>query len=221
MHRNFFVSCFNDFVSFKSLFNGWFEALWSCTLCCLFYLKPVWADGVKSSPIFSESCPKSSQYSFFIIVRFFEIAQKVINHLGFFCYKFCCQDLSKIAQSGHTGLTIVGKFSATKNAKNERAMNGLPALRDCLLFWLPNWNWTMNEKVFWYPTTTTTTTTPRERKLIEQTDNSVEWLTGREEKHGHTEWKNTDLVPKLLLYLHWQLMPSWLAWGWSGFLVSY
>ena len=106
MHRNFFVSCFNDFVSFKSLFNGWFEAFWSCTLCCLFYLKPVWADGVKSSPIFSESCPKSSQYSFFIIVRFFEIAQKVINHLGFFCYKFCCQDLSKIAQSGHTAWSI-------------------------------------------------------------------------------------------------------------------
>ena len=30
------------------------------------------------------------------------MAQKVANHLGFFYYQFCCQELSKIAQSGHT-----------------------------------------------------------------------------------------------------------------------
>ena len=35
-------------------------------------------------------------------VRFFKIAQNGPNHLGSFCYKFCCQELSKIAQSGPT-----------------------------------------------------------------------------------------------------------------------
>ena len=32
------------------------------------------------------------------------MVQIVANHLGFFCKKFCCQELLKIAQSGHTGL---------------------------------------------------------------------------------------------------------------------
>ena len=31
------------------------------------------------------------------------MVQIVANHLGFFCKKFCCQELLKIAQSGHTG----------------------------------------------------------------------------------------------------------------------
>ena len=32
----------------------------------------------------------------------FRNSQKGANHLGFFCYKFCCRELSKIALSGHT-----------------------------------------------------------------------------------------------------------------------
>ena len=45
--------------------------------------------------------PKSSHNSFYISVRFYKIAQKVGILLGFFCYKFCHQEFSKIAQSGH------------------------------------------------------------------------------------------------------------------------
>ena len=56
----------------------------------------------KKQPNFSKSCPKCSQCSFYIRVTIFEIAQNVANHFGLFCFKFCCQELSKIAQSGHT-----------------------------------------------------------------------------------------------------------------------
>ena len=33
---------------------------------------------------------------------FFKIAPRVGKHLGYFCKKISCQNLSKIAQSGHT-----------------------------------------------------------------------------------------------------------------------
>ena len=36
---------------------------------------------------------------------FFKIAQKLVIHLGYFCMNIFHQELSKIAQSGHTGLT--------------------------------------------------------------------------------------------------------------------
>ena len=32
----------------------------------------------------------------------FTTAQKVTKHLGYFCNKICCQEIPKIAQSGHT-----------------------------------------------------------------------------------------------------------------------
>ena len=35
-------------------------------------------------------------------VILFNIAQKVTNVLGYFCKQICYQELSKIAQSGHT-----------------------------------------------------------------------------------------------------------------------
>ena len=34
---------------------------------------------------------------------FFKIAEKVANKLSYFCEKFCHVELSKIAQTGHTG----------------------------------------------------------------------------------------------------------------------
>ena len=34
----------------------------------------------------------------------FATAQIVTNHLSYFCNKICCQEIPKIAQSGHTGL---------------------------------------------------------------------------------------------------------------------
>ena len=39
----------------------------------------------------------------FTLVRFLKIAQKVANNMGYFYYKFCRQEFSKIVQSGHTG----------------------------------------------------------------------------------------------------------------------
>ena len=33
----------------------------------------------------------------------FTTAQKVAKHLGYFCYKICCQGIKTIAQPGHTG----------------------------------------------------------------------------------------------------------------------
>ena len=33
---------------------------------------------------------------------FFKIAQKVAKYLSYFCKKICSQELSKIAESGHT-----------------------------------------------------------------------------------------------------------------------
>ena len=40
----------------------------------------------------------------------FKTAQKVEIHLGCFCKKICHQELSKIAQSGHTGGNRRTKF---------------------------------------------------------------------------------------------------------------
>ena len=48
--------------------------------CC--HKQPVWPDvGVKSGLIF----PNVAQCSFYIRVTFFKVAQKVDNHLSFFC----------------------------------------------------------------------------------------------------------------------------------------
>ena len=38
---------------------------------------------------------------------FFKIAQKsTITYLGYCCKQICCLELSKIAQSGHTAITV-------------------------------------------------------------------------------------------------------------------
>ena len=54
----------------------------------------------KVAQMFQKS-PKSSYNRFYTRVRFHKIVQKVGNLLGYFCYKFCHQEFSKIAQSGH------------------------------------------------------------------------------------------------------------------------
>ena len=63
--------------------------------------------GVKSSPNVYKRYPKSSHNSLNIRVRFFKIAQKVTNNFGNFCKKFGCQELLKIAQSGHTAAQML------------------------------------------------------------------------------------------------------------------
>ena len=63
----------------------------------------VWPDvRVKSSPNVSKSYSRISYISFQIRVMFFKIAEKVANKLSYFCEKFCHEELSKIAQTGHT-----------------------------------------------------------------------------------------------------------------------
>ena len=53
--------------------------------------------------MFPQVAQKVATAVFNMRVRFFNIAQNVANRLGYFCYKFCRQELSKITQSGHTG----------------------------------------------------------------------------------------------------------------------
>ena len=43
----------------------------------------------------------------------FTVAKKDAKYLGDFCWKICNQELSKIAQSGHTGLAL----NTTENAR--------------------------------------------------------------------------------------------------------
>ena len=40
----------------------------------------------------------------FTLIDHFELSQKSPIFFGYFCYQICCQELSKIAQSGHTAL---------------------------------------------------------------------------------------------------------------------
>ena len=50
----------------------------------------VWPnDGIKSSPIFSKSCPKSSCTSFYFNGAIILINPKVNSYLGYFCLKNC------------------------------------------------------------------------------------------------------------------------------------
>ena len=60
-------------------------------------------DWIQSCPNLSKSCPKSSHSSFYLKIASFKITWKVSNYFGYFCKKICRQELSKIAQSGHTG----------------------------------------------------------------------------------------------------------------------
>ena len=43
-------------------------------------------------------------------VLVFTTDQNVTKHLGYFCYKICYLEIPKIAQSGHTGLSIAPIF---------------------------------------------------------------------------------------------------------------
>ena len=53
---------------------------------------------------FSKKLPKRSPAVLWLKSDVFKIAQKVNKYLGNFCNIICCQELSKIAQSGHTEL---------------------------------------------------------------------------------------------------------------------
>ena len=81
---------------FGKLFISYF---WDQSHKRLFELQSVWPDvAIKSSTIFSKSCPKSMLIS----VTFSKWPKIVAKHLGYFCKELCSKELSKIAQSGHT-----------------------------------------------------------------------------------------------------------------------
>ena len=78
----------------------------SSTLVCLdtTYIQPGWPDvKIKRSPKFTISSLKSRLSSFHSNRMFSKVAQKVNIYLGNCSEKICHQNLSKIAQSGHTG----------------------------------------------------------------------------------------------------------------------
>ena len=57
----------------------------------------------KSSPIVSKSCLKSSHNRFDFNRDIFKTAKKVVKYFGYFCDNIWHHDISKVAQSGHTG----------------------------------------------------------------------------------------------------------------------
>ena len=72
----------------------------------------VWPDAsieTRKWPNFTQKWPN---LFFSLKVTLFIIAQKVGKYLGYFCKKICCQDRSKVAQSGHTA-AIASTTSAT------------------------------------------------------------------------------------------------------------
>ena len=57
---------------------------------------------LQSTPISTKSCPKITTKVFTLKLMFFKVAQKVTKCFGHFSRHICHQELSKIAQSGHT-----------------------------------------------------------------------------------------------------------------------
>ena len=71
---------------------------------CFVWGQPVWPDvGVKKLPNVSKSCRNNFHISFIHKLIYFKIARKTPIFLGYFCKQICWQELSKVAQSGHTG----------------------------------------------------------------------------------------------------------------------
>ena len=63
-----------------------------------------WPDvKMKSSPDVDQ---KLTQQFVILILQLFKIADEVTKYLGNFCKRICCKGLSKVAQSGHTGVLI-------------------------------------------------------------------------------------------------------------------
>ena len=58
----------------------------------------------KKQPIFLQKLPKKYPHKFNIKMQFFTIALNVAKYLGYFSKELFSQELSKIAQSGHTDL---------------------------------------------------------------------------------------------------------------------
>ena len=70
--------------------------------------------GIKSGTILPKSFPKVAKAVFLIKSDIFHYSPNVGKDLGYCCTILCCQDRSKVAQSGHTGSGLkylsVGSF---------------------------------------------------------------------------------------------------------------
>ena len=58
----------------------------------------------KTIPSYLKVTQKVAKAVFTQLQLFSKIAQKVIKYFDYICNKTCCQELTKIAQSGRTGL---------------------------------------------------------------------------------------------------------------------
>ena len=59
-------------------------------------------DGLKISPYFPNNTQNGATTVLTSKVMFFTVGYKITKYLGHFCQENCSQELSKIAQSGHT-----------------------------------------------------------------------------------------------------------------------
>ena len=77
----------------------------------------VWPDaGIKINPSFPVRAQTVTKVIFYYIVtKCFKIAQKASKYLDHVDEKICCQELSKIAQSGHTAFTHTKLYVARMN----------------------------------------------------------------------------------------------------------
>ena len=74
----------------------------SCS-CQKFNWRAVWPDtGIESGPILPKSWPKVAKAVFLFKSDIFHNSPKVGKYLGYFCTIMCCQDRSKVVQTGHT-----------------------------------------------------------------------------------------------------------------------
>ena len=84
------------------------------------YLPTVRSDnGIKSSPILSHSCPKSSHVRVYFKSYFFKIAQKLVKYLGHFCNKMA----AKIFQELPNLVTLLTTNPNERKQRSEQHRN--------------------------------------------------------------------------------------------------
>ena len=79
----------------------------------LWIVSPVWPDvGIKSCPISLNCCTRTivAQINFYCKIDAFKNCPKLTWYLCLFCEIICCQELAKIAQSGHTDGCIADAY---------------------------------------------------------------------------------------------------------------
>ena len=108
----------------------WFSDIENC-FCRDFHdlCDQIWRKNIAQN--FSKSCPNKCHSSFNMKWYFTKKPKKSPMFLGYFCKQICCQQLSKIAQSGHTNFI---SSLETFFAGNESCQNQKRDLRNISLF---------------------------------------------------------------------------------------